>query len=139
MQNALKIDQVASPSLGVYSNRFPSVSRSRDAGLHYLNQYQRGQDRLESEIRESMETWVNDTLKFSSVQQMVSHPAYLHIISKGHRALPILFRELKREPNFWFTALQAITGENPVPDSLRGDVIAMQKCWIEWAEAEDYV
>lgn len=70
----------------------------------------------------------------SSIHDMVSHPAYLQIIGMGKEALPLLVDELRREPDHWFVALQAITGANPIPASVQGDVEKLTQAWLTWAE-----
>jgi hypothetical protein len=45
------------------------------------------------------EWWKTDTRYLSSLDDMVLHPAYLHIIGMGTEALPFLFQELKRQPD----------------------------------------
>jgi hypothetical protein len=69
-----------------------------------------------------------------SIHDLVSQPAYLQIIDMGKEALPLLFNELRREPDHWFVALQAITGTNPIPSAARGDVEKMTQAWLTWAE-----
>ena len=61
------------------------------------------------------------------------HPAYQHVIGMGSLALPFILAELEREPDHWFWALKAITGEDPVAEEQRGDVLGMTKTWLEWA------
>ncbi len=61
------------------------------------------------------------------------HPAYQQIIGMGDRALPLIFKDLRREPDHWFWALQAITGENPVSEQNAGDLEAMTGDWLVWA------
>jgi hypothetical protein len=78
--------------------------------------------------------WKEGTRFLSSIHEMVSHPAYLQIIGMGQQALPLLINELRREPDHWFVALQAITGTNPIPPSARGNVDAMSRAWLDWAE-----
>lgn len=104
----------------------------------YLLEGQAEQDRFISEMESLIERWLNETLHISSTLEMVSHPAYLQIISKGERALPFIFRELEKAPGHWFTALRAITGADPVPGDVRGDMKTMRDHWIRWAEAEGY-
>ena len=53
----------------------------------------------------------------------------------GSAALPFIFSELEREPDNWFWALKAITGEDPVPEEHRGDVALMAKDWLAWAQS----
>jgi hypothetical protein len=64
---------------------------------------------------------------------MVLHPAYQQIIGMGKEALPFLIRELERNPDHWFWALRAITGEDPVPAEHRGRVRLMAQDWVKWA------
>ena len=66
------------------------------------------------------------------------HPAYQQIIGMGEYALPLIFQALQREPDHWFWALGAITGENPVPDAHAGDLDAMTSDWLSWGDAHGY-
>ena len=69
---------------------------------------------------------------------MAMHPTYQQIIGMGEPALPLIFQDLRREPDHWFWALGAITGENPVPDAHAGDLDAMTHDWLSWGEAHGY-
>jgi hypothetical protein len=60
------------------------------------------------------------------------HPAYRQIIGLGPAVLPLLLRDLAESHRFWFPALNAITGENPIPDDAAGDVSRMANAWIIW-------
>ena len=82
--------------------------------------------------------WKEATQFVSSVTEMVTDPAYQQIIGMGKAALPLILAELRREPDHWFWALQAITGENPVPLADRGRIQAMTQAWLEWAETHGY-
>jgi len=64
------------------------------------------------------------------------HPAYQQIIGMGQDALPLLIEELRREPDHWFWAMQAITGVNPVPPENRGNVAKMTQAWLAWAQQQ---
>ena len=71
----------------------------------------------------------------SSLTQIVACPSYLRIIGMGKKAVPLILRELEEEgdePDFWFWALEAITGDNPVPPADIGDMRAMARAWLEW-------
>jgi hypothetical protein len=80
--------------------------------------------------------WKEETRFLSSVHEMVTHPAYLQIIGLGKDALPLLVNELRRDPDHWFVALQAIAGTNPIPPSARGDLDKMTQAWLTWAEQQ---
>ncbi len=91
---------------------------------------------LRRQFQEFVSQWKADTMFLSSINDMVTHPAYLRIIGMGKDSLPLLLAELRREPDHWFVALQAITGVNPIPGSLRGDVAQMTHAWLTWAEQQ---
>ena len=74
----------------------------------------------------------------SVVSKMVIHPAYQRIVGMGQPVIPLIFRELEREPDHWFWALQSITGENPVSVDRRGDIVQMAAAWLEWGKAHGY-
>lgn len=84
-------------------------------------------------------TWRRETAAMSSVASMAMHPAYQRIIGMGAAALPLIFRQLSRQPGHWFWALAAITGENPVPPEEAGDVRRMTERWLEFARKRGYL
>ena len=59
-------------------------------------------------FRELVRQWKEATQFVSSVTDMVTHPAYQQIIGMGKDVLPLILAELRREPDHWFWALQAI-------------------------------
>ena len=63
---------------------------------------------------------------------LMEHPAYRQIVGLGPSVLPLLLRDLAENRRFWFPALNAITGENPVPDDAAGEIGRMIEAWIEW-------
>lgn len=79
--------------------------------------------------------WSSGTAHLSSPTKLVEHPAYRQIIGLGPAALPLILRDLVERHRFWFPALNAITGENPIPDDAAGDVERMTNAWIEWGRA----
>lgn len=83
--------------------------------------------------------WKRATLNTSSMTRMVLHPAYQRIVGIGPSVLQSLLAELQREPDWWFAALKAITGADPVPADERGDLVAMTKRWIAWGRIHGYV
>lgn len=92
-------------------------------------------DALGRKFQDLSSRWRRETALHSSVTAIAMHPAYQQIIGLGERALPLIFGELHRAPDHWFWALQAITGENPVPDDHAGDLDAMTNDWLSWGDA----
>src|SRR5262245_18496386 len=76
--------------------------------------------------------WEEATRYMSSVTEVVTHPAYQRIIGLGPSALPLIFHELSRNPDHRFWALKAISGEDPVPPSERGNLGKMKEAWLQW-------
>ena len=50
----------------------------------------------------------------------------------GPEVVPLILAELEKEPDHWFWALEAITGENPVNENHAGDMEASAKAWVKW-------
>jgi len=71
--------------------------------------------------------------------KLASHHAYQRIIGMGDQAIPLLLRELQREVDLWFWALEAITGEDPVRAEHRGNIDEMARDWIIWGKERGYL
>ena len=67
----------------------------------------------EQKFKSLTRQWHDECLLSSSITEICTNLAYQQIIGMGAEALPFIFRELRREPDHWFWALQAITCENP--------------------------
>jgi len=81
--------------------------------------------------------WRADSQFLSSVDRIVMHPAYLRVIGLGPVAIPLILHELRREPDLWFLALIALTGE----DAAAGEetVDGATQRWIEWGVSKGYL
>jgi hypothetical protein len=73
-----------------------------------------------------------------STMKTVMLPAYQKIIGMGPAAIPLLLRELETNLDNWFWALMAITEEDPVSESIRGDGEAMAQAWLRWGKERGY-
>jgi len=93
---------------------------------------------IERQFNELATQWESETGMLSVLSQKVLHPAYQRIIGMGEKAIPLLLKELEREPNHWFWALKAITGANPVKPENRGRVKRMAQDWLEWGRDRGY-
>jgi len=89
-------------------------------------------------FRELAKIWKEETVNLSSMQEIALHPAYQEIIGLGPVAIRLILSELKREPDFWFWALRALTRRNPVPPEASGDLDAMTKVWLDWGQKHGY-
>lgn len=93
---------------------------------------------LETTFLQLTEQWQRETGMLSVVSKISMHPAYQRIIGMGQPVVPLIMRELEREPDHWFWALSAITGVNPVKPEQRGRLQEMAQAWIIWGQANGY-
>ena len=82
--------------------------------------------------------WKSQSEFLASPTAVAELPAYRAIIAMGSAAVPLILRELRREPDHWFVALQQMTGEDPVPDDARGDLDRMAEAWLNWGRRSGY-
>ena len=83
--------------------------------------------------------WKTRTTYMSNSAQIAAVRSYQRIIGMGPAALPLILKELEQETDHWFWALEAISGENPVPADQAGGVEDMAKTWIEWGRQKGLV
>lgn len=83
--------------------------------------------------------WKNQTRHLSNTAQMAVLRPYQGIIGMGLPAVPLILEELRREPDQWFCALEAITEENPVPPEAAGNVRQMAQAWIDWGVRQGFL
>lgn len=78
------------------------------------------------------DNWKSKTRHLSNVAQISLEFSYQKIIGMGPEVVPLILAELEKEPDHWFWALEAITGENPVGDDIAGNMEASARVWVEW-------
>lgn len=94
---------------------------------------------LTQRFRELAKAWRADCQFSSSVTEMAMHPAYQQIIGMGREAIRPVLEELESQPDHWFWALYAITGEDPVPSESKGDLREMTELWLQWGRERQYI
>jgi hypothetical protein len=93
---------------------------------------------IEERFSRLVNAWREETVFTSSLSELAMHPKYQNIIGMGPDVLPILFRELRDNPDYWFWALRAITEEDPTQPEDAGDLQKMRDAWLKWAEEQGY-
>jgi hypothetical protein len=78
--------------------------------------------------------WKEQSRYLSNTAQMALLRPYQRIIGMGWDAVPLILEELRREPDQWFWALEAITEANPVPREAAGKVRLMAQAWLTWGK-----
>lgn len=116
---------------------FTGSSQLLVARSHYYLPLSRQRQSVAERFRELVQAWKADIGPLSSATQMAMHPAYQRIIGLGLEAVPLILRELRRDPDHWFWALKAITGVDPVESRQRGRVREMARAWLRWGEEQE--
>jgi hypothetical protein len=84
--------------------------------------------------------WRAETSHLSDDEEAAAHPIYRALIALGPRVLPFMLHELQGDnPEHWFTALEEITGENPVAPHERGRIDQMAAAWLKWGQQRGYL
>jgi hypothetical protein len=97
---------------------------------------------LEEEFHALVESWKEETGHLSSLTKAFANPKYLRIIAlskkaKGHELERLLLRELSSDPDHWFAALAAITGQDPVmPEH---DFDQAVNAWLRWGHSRGII
>jgi len=97
---------------------------------------------IERIFREQVARWKDETAHLSSETKAIANRSYLRIIglskeSTGHEIERLLLRELESEPDIWFAALSAITGEDPVKPE--HDFDESVEAWLTWGREKGII
>ena len=87
---------------------------------------------IEKKFYDLASKWKEETAGYSTARLITRNKSYKKIIETGKRFLPFIFEDLKKEPDYWFVALEEITRKNPVPNDHYGDFEKMTEDWLNW-------
>jgi hypothetical protein len=93
---------------------------------------------LEQEFSRLAAAWKRETSHLSRIDQICSNSSYLQIIGMGADAVPLIFQELKKNLDYWFVALSAITRTTPVADSQEMTPQQMADAWLRWGREHGF-
>ncbi len=93
---------------------------------------------VEGRFRRLEAVWESETCVLSNPNLIVNHWAFQEIIRMGEAVIPLMLRDLEKEPQLWVWALPEITGENPVPLSDGGNIRKMGEAWLHWGREKGY-
>lgn len=97
------------------------------------------QKNVRDQFEELFQKWQSETALSSSGTAIVSHTAYLQIVSMGEVVTPFILLKLLENPQHLFYALYQITGENPVPLAHAGNLQQMTLDWLSWGQTKGYL
>jgi hypothetical protein len=95
-------------------------------------------DALERRFRRLARRWKRETQFSSSIHDLATRDSYQRIIGMGPLAVPLILKEMNIRPGFWFWALRAITGVDPVRKNELGDIEKMTSAWLRWGERNGF-
>lgn len=83
--------------------------------------------------------WKQQSHYVSNTAQMALLKPYQRIIGMGLPAVPLILEELRRQPDQWFWALEAITEASQVPPEAAGKVRLMAQAWLDWGRHQGFL
>ena len=112
-----------------------TIAQRRENWWHVPQQ--RSQTEIGRKFQGLATQWKRDTEHLSSMTKMILHRAYQQIIGLGPAAIKFILQELQEHPDYWFWALESISGKNPVQpeDDFDGAV----RAWLNWGKREGYI
>lgn len=91
-------------------------------------------------LKRLIRQWKRETLFFSSSHQSFMNSNYQKIIGMGMSVVPLLLQALKEDgPEHFDWALAAITSDNPVPQSVEGDIRSICDAWLDWGRRHNLI
>jgi len=93
----------------------------------------------EDEFGALSKKWREEVGAESSLSKITGNLNYLRVISLAKRAVPLILRDLQRDPAPWFLALRAITGQENVGREHAGNFKRAADSWIAWGKENGYI
>ena len=94
---------------------------------------------LQQQFAELVAAWRTGTAGLSSPRAIAGHSAYERIIDLGEPVIPLILQDMTENGGWWYPALRALTGENPVPESAKGNPPLNDEAWLQWGLDNGYV
>jgi hypothetical protein len=123
------------------------LERGYDVAKHFAQvistrRRNEGQLALEASFRNQVNIWKDQTGHLSSITKAIAHPSYLRIVGLARHSTDreierLLLRELESDPDHWFAALGAITGEDPVKPE--HDFDEAVNAWLQWGREKGII
>lgn len=132
-------DRIGFESDSAWNQIYAWMQDIQIGSVSWQTQYTDADRQLGRTFNKLTKKWKRETINISSIQQMVLHPSYQEIIAMGSKVIPLILNELKREPDFWFWALRALTKADPVTKGICGDLMSMTKAWLDWGRKHAYL
>jgi len=84
-----------------------------------------------------VEKWKKETGGCSLTMRRYAHPAYQSILTLGEGVIPLILRELKKRPDWWFEAMKALAKTDPTkPGDNFNDAAS---AWLNWGKRRNLI
>lgn len=83
--------------------------------------------------------WYEETRFFSFAQDREKNESYQAILAMGKEILPFILKEMQNKGVLWFSALRAISGENPMKPEHKGNTEKIKQDWIAWGQKKGII
>jgi hypothetical protein len=117
------------------------VSRQKNNFVVQISQESMLTEQLFTQLRFQLlaEKWKEESKFTAFAKDSVQLPDYQSIIIMGKTVLPYILEDMQKQPNHWFAALKAITGENPVLNEHNGNIQSMTNDWLLWGKKNQII
>jgi hypothetical protein len=107
----------------------PSMTKIKDEGGESV--------KLENVFNKLSEKWKKETGGCSLTIRRYAHPAYQSILTLGEGVIPLILRELKQCPDWWFEAMKALAKTDPTkPGDNFNDATS---AWLNWGKQRNLI
>jgi hypothetical protein len=113
--------------------------KAQDISFNKQSNIYAGEQSLELKFKFLTKQWREEIGAESSLSRITGNVNYLKVISLGTAVIPLILKELQKEPAPWFVALRALTEEENVGREYTGNFRKMAGEWIRWGRENNYI
>lgn len=91
---------------------------------------------IEDQFNKLAFQWRKETGGYSTTPQITRNGRYVDIIGMGMKVVPLILKDLQKEPDYWFVALSHIVKPDvdPIAKEHFGDLEKMTEDWLKWGK-----
>lgn len=119
--------ELSLPREDVYKKSRPKKWSFVSVTIHLL-------DSTQHKFNSLCKRWRDETLYYSSLEQICFHPAYQTIMAMGEKALPFIMKDLDKQFGHWFYALNQIVQKNVAEGA--GNLEEARQRWLNWGREQ---
>lgn len=120
-------------------NKCDETDLSKPFGGEIIRLYQRPVQTLEERFNDLVNKWKEETVAISSPLRKCLNENYLKILKLKGNPVPLILKELEKEPDDWFLLLRILTEENPVRPEEVGSFRLVTEAWLRWGKEKKLI